>query len=238
MLRAPEKITLSHLERVAIVYLRQSSPRQVRENFRSTERQYALAEEAARLGWAAERIMVVDGDLGVSGRFSDTRARKGYAELVARVCLGEVGAIFGLEVSRLARSNAETQRLLEFCALTDTLVVVTDGVYDLQNFNDRLLLGLKSQMSEAELHLITSRLQGAKRAAAERGELRFPLPVGYVHDERDDHRPRRGGPGRDPGSVPGVRADRLGLRCGRRFQGPAVSEARLWRGVGGRGAVG
>jgi hypothetical protein len=99
------------------------------------------------------------------------------------VCLGEVGAIFGLEVSRLARSNAETQRLLEFCALTDTLVVDTDGVYDLKDFNDRLLLGLKSQMSEAELHMITSRLQGAKRAAAERGELRFPLPVGYVHDE-------------------------------------------------------
>jgi DNA invertase Pin-like site-specific DNA recombinase len=125
----------------------------------------------------------VDGDLGISGRFSDTQARKGYARLVARVCLGEVGAIFGLEVSRLARSNAETQRLLEFCALTDTLVVDTDGVYDLQNFNDRLLLGLKSQMSEAELHMITSRLQGAKRAAAERGELRFPLPVGYLHED-------------------------------------------------------
>jgi DNA invertase Pin-like site-specific DNA recombinase len=183
MLRAGEKITSSHLERVAIVYLRQSSPRQVRENFRSTERQYALAEEAARLGWEAERIVVVDGDLGISGRFSDTHVRKGYAQLVSRVCLGEVGAILGLEVSRLARSNAETQRLLEFCALTDTLVIDTDGVYDLKDFNDRLLLGLKGQMSEAELHIITSRLQGAKRAAAERGELRFPLPVGYVYDE-------------------------------------------------------
>ena len=172
MVSAAAKITASHLQRVAVVYLRQSSPRQVRENFRSTERQYALAEEAARLGWEAERIAVVDGDLGISGRFSDTQARKGYAQLVSRVCLGEVGAIFGLEVSRLARSNAETQRLLEFCALTDTLVIDTDGVYDLQNFNDRLLLGLKSQMSEAELHMITSRLQGAKRAAAERGELR------------------------------------------------------------------
>jgi DNA invertase Pin-like site-specific DNA recombinase len=180
---AAAKITGSHLQRVAVVYLRQSSPKQVRENFRSTERQYALAEEAARLGWEAERIAVVDGDLGISGRFSDTQARKGYAQLVSRVCLGEVGAIFGLEVSRLARSNAETQRLLEFCALTDTLVIDTDGVYDLQNFNDRLLLGLKSQMSEAELHMITSRLQGAKRAAAERGELRFPLPVGYVHHD-------------------------------------------------------
>ena len=182
-MRASEKITPWHLERLAVVYLRQSSARQVRENFRSTERQYALAEEAARLGWESERIVVVDGDLGISGRFSDTRVRKGYAQLVSRVCLGEVGAIFGLEVSRLARSNAETQRLLEFCALTDTLVVDTDGVYDLKDFNDRLLLGLKGQMSEAELHIITSRLQGAKRAAAERGELRFPLPVGYVHDD-------------------------------------------------------
>jgi DNA invertase Pin-like site-specific DNA recombinase len=178
-----EKIASSHLERLAIVYLRQSSPRQVRENFRSTERQYALAEEAVRLGWESERVVVVDGDLGISGRFSDTQAREGYKELVARVCLGEVGAIFGLEIARLARSNAELQRLLEFCGLTDTLVVDADGIYDLQDFNDRLLLGLKAQMSEAELHIITSRLQGAKRAAAERGELRFPLPVGYVYDD-------------------------------------------------------
>ncbi|MFL5864762.1 MAG: recombinase family protein [Solirubrobacteraceae bacterium] len=183
MAGAREKIKGQHLERLAIVYLRQSSPRQVRENFRSTERQYALADEAARLGWEPERVVVLDGDLGISGRFSDTQARQGYKRLVARVCLGEVGAILGLEVSRLARSNAETQRLLEFCALTDTLVIDSDGIYDLKDFNDRLLLGLKSQMSEAELHMITSRLQGAKRAAAERGELRFPLPVGYVHDE-------------------------------------------------------
>ena len=125
--------------------------------------------------------MVVDGDLGVSGR--DTHARKSYKELVAKVCLGEVGAIFGLEVSRLARNNADLLRLLEFCALTDTLVLDTDGIYDLQDFNDRLLLGLKAQMSEAELHVMAGRLQGAKRAAAERGELRFGLPVGYVYDE-------------------------------------------------------
>jgi DNA invertase Pin-like site-specific DNA recombinase len=183
MVSSREKIAGSHLERLAIVYLRQSSPRQVRENFRSTERQYALAEEAVRLGWESERVVVVDGDLGISGRFSDTQAREGYKELVARVCLGEVGAIFGLEIARLARSSAELQRLLEFCGLTDTVVVDTDGIYDLQDFNDRLLLGLKAQMSEAELHIITSRLQGAKRAAAERGELRFPLPVGYVYDD-------------------------------------------------------
>ncbi|MGA2015143.1 MAG: recombinase family protein, partial [Solirubrobacteraceae bacterium] len=183
-MRAERKINDAHLERLAMVYLRQSSPAQVRFNVRSTERQYALADEAAKLGWEASRIVVIDGDLGISGR--DTHAREGYKELVGRVCLGEVGAIFGLEISRLARSNADLQRLLEFCGLTDTLVVDTDGVYDLHDFNDRLLLGLKAQMSEAELHLITSRLQGAKRAAAERGELRFPLPVGYVHDE-DGH---------------------------------------------------
>jgi len=152
MIGAQRKITSSHLQRLAVVYLRQSTPAQVRLNVRSTERQYAIAGEAARLGWESERIVVVDGDLGVSGR--DTHARESYKELVARVCLGEVGAIFGLEVSRLARNNADLLRLLEFCALTDTLVLDTDGIYDLQDFNDRLLLGLKAQMSEAELHVM------------------------------------------------------------------------------------
>jgi DNA invertase Pin-like site-specific DNA recombinase len=181
MVSAQQKIEGSHLERLAIVYLRQSSPKQVRENFRSTERQYALADDAATLGWERERIVVVDGDLGVSGR--DAHPRESYKQLVARVCLGEVGAIFGLEVARLGRSNAEHHRLLEFCALTDTLIVDTDGIYDLQDFNDRMILGLKAQWSEAELHIMASRLQGAKRAAAERGELRFPLAVGYLYDQ-------------------------------------------------------
>jgi DNA invertase Pin-like site-specific DNA recombinase len=144
VVRTTAKITGSHLERLAVVYLRQSSPRQVRENFRSTERQYALAEEAARLGWESERIVVVDGDLGISGRFSDAQARKGYAQLVARVCLGEVGAVFGLEVSRLARSNADLARLLELARLTGTLVIDNDGVYELSDINDRLLLGLSA----------------------------------------------------------------------------------------------
>jgi DNA invertase Pin-like site-specific DNA recombinase len=186
MVNAQQKIASSHLERLALVYLRQSSPRQVRENFRSTERQYALSQEAARLGWEPERVLTVDGDLGVSGRFSDAQARGGFKELVARVCLGEVGAIFGLEVSRLARSSAETQRLLEYCGLTDTLVIDSDGIYDLRDFNDQLILGVKGQLSQAELHLMASRLQGAKRHAAERGELRCPLPVGYLYDE-DGH---------------------------------------------------
>jgi DNA invertase Pin-like site-specific DNA recombinase len=182
MTGSQQKITSSHLERLAAIYLRQSSPRQLRENFRSTERQYGLSEEAARLGWTPEQVVTIDGDLGVSGRFSDSQARGGFKELVARVCLGEVGAVFGLEVSRLARSSAETQRLLEYCGLTDTLVIDTDGIYDLRDFNDQLVLGVKGQLAQAELHMMGVRLQGAKRHAAERGELRFPLPVGLVYD--------------------------------------------------------
>lgn len=178
---AAGKITAAHLERLAVVYVRQSSIAQVREHTESTARQYALAQEAARLGWSAARISVIDADLGVSGRTA--AARSGFKELVGRVCVGEVGAILGLEVSRLARSSADLQRLLELCALTDTLIIDSDGIYDLGSFNDRLLLGLKGTMSEAELHLLAGRLQGAKLAAAQRGELRFPLPVGYVYDD-------------------------------------------------------
>jgi excisionase family DNA binding protein len=181
MVGARQKVTSAHLRRLAVIYVRQSSLAQVRFNVQSTERQYALADEAANLGWERERIVVVDCDLGLSGR--DARGRAGFKELVGRVCCGEVGAIFGLEVSRLARSSADLQRLLELSALTDTLIVDADGIYDLHDFNDRLLLGLKGTMSEAELHILAGRLQGAKRAAAERGELRFPLPVGYVRDD-------------------------------------------------------
>src|ERR1700758_4148174 len=178
---AAGNITAAHLERSALVYVRQSTIAQVREHTESTARQYALVQEAARLGWSAERIAVIDADLGVSGRTAS--ARSGFKELVGRVCVGEVGAILGLEVSRLARSSADLQRLLELCALTDTLIIDSDGIYDLGCFNDRLLLGLKGTMSEAELHLLAGRLQGAKLAAAQRGELRFPLPVGYVYDD-------------------------------------------------------
>src|SRR5215210_5521811 len=155
---------------------------QVRDNTESTARQYGLVEEAVRLGWARSAVEVIDADLGLSGRSAEHRS--GYKDLVGRVCLGEVGAIFGLEVSRLARSSADLSRLLELARLTDTLVVDADGIYDLANFNDRLLLGLKGTMSEAELHLLAGRLQGAKRAAAARGELRTPLPVGYLHDDQ------------------------------------------------------
>jgi len=156
MIGAQQKITSAHRERLALIYLRQSSPRQVRENFRSTERQYALSGEAVKLGWQPEQVVVIDQDLGLSGRFSDSQARGAFKELVARVCLGEVGAIFGLEVSRLARSSAETQRLLEYCGLTDTLVLDTDGIYDLRDFNDRLLLGLSVPHFRASLTSSTS----------------------------------------------------------------------------------
>lgn len=181
MLRGETRITTSHLRRVAMIYVRQSTLAQVRAHTESTARQYGLAEEAARMGWAASDIEVIDADLGISGRSADNRI--GFRELVARVCLGEVGAIFGLEVSRLARSSADLSKLLELARLTETLVVDTDGVYDLADFNDRILLGLKGQMSEAELHFLAGRLQGAKRAAAARGELHVPLPVGYIYDE-------------------------------------------------------
>src|SRR6266545_680564 len=147
MMRGEQKVTASHRQRVAIVYIRQSTLMQVREHTESTARQYGLAQEAARLGWPAADIEVIDADLGLSGR--SITHRDGFKHLVARVCLGEVGAVFGLEVSRLARSNADLSRLLELARLTDTLVIDADGVYDLADINDRLLLGLKSQMSEA-----------------------------------------------------------------------------------------
>jgi DNA invertase Pin-like site-specific DNA recombinase len=181
VIRGEAKITPSHLDRAAAIYLRQSTLMQVREHGESTARQYGLAGEAARLGWAPACIEVIDCDLGLSGRTA-TR-REGFRDLLGRVCAGEVGAIFGLEISRLARSSADLSRLLEIARITDTLVIDADGIYDLADINDRLLLGLKGQMSEAELHLLHTRLDGARVAAAVRGELRLPLPAGLVHDD-------------------------------------------------------
>ena len=175
-----QKITSSHRERLAVVYLRQSSMAQVREHTESTTRQYGLAGEATRLGWAPGDVQVIDTDLGISGRFGV--AREGFRDLVSLVCRGEAGAIFGIEISRLARSNADVGRLIEFARITDTLLIDSDGVYDPADVNDRMLLGLKGTMGEVELHVMAGRLQAAKRAAAARGELRTPLPVGYVHD--------------------------------------------------------
>jgi len=175
------KVQTIHLDREAYVYIRQSTLQQVRENVQSTERQYGLVERAVELGWPRERVEVVDEDLGCSG--AQAAGRSGFQRLVARLSMGEVGAVFGLEVSRLARSSADWHRLLELCGLFETLIVDEDGIYDLGDFNDRLVLGLKGTMSEAELHYLHSRLVEGKRAKAKKGELRTPLPVGYVHDE-------------------------------------------------------
>jgi DNA invertase Pin-like site-specific DNA recombinase len=178
------KITSSHRDRAALVYLRQSSMAQVREHTESTRSQYALADKAAALGWARPDIEVIDTDLGVSGKWGV--AREGFTELVTRVCGGDVGAIFGIEITRLARSNADVARLAEFARITGTLLIDPDGVYDPADVNDRVLLGFKGTMGEMELHVMAQRLHANKRAAAERGELRTPLPVGLVHDEAGD----------------------------------------------------
>ena len=177
------KITARHLSRQAIVYLRQSSAAQVEHNRESTERQYALAGKARELGWPDERILVIDEDLGLSG--SGVVARSGFARLTAEVALARVGLVLGLEVSRLARNNADWHRLIDLAGLTDTLIGDADGIYHPALFNDRLLLGLKGTMSEAELHVLRARLNGGIRNKAARGELRRGLPVGFVWGEAD-----------------------------------------------------
>ena len=177
------KITPSHLARQAIVYLRQSSPNQVEHNRESTERQYALAARARELGWPEERIIVIDEDLGLSG--SGAVVRSGFARLTAEVAMARVGLVLGLEVSRLARNNADWHRLIDLAGLTDTLIGDGDGIYHPAAFNDRLLLGLKGTMSEAELHILRARLNGGIRNKAQRGELRRGLPVGFVWGEAD-----------------------------------------------------
>jgi DNA invertase Pin-like site-specific DNA recombinase len=173
------KISATHLARQAYLYVRQSTLRQVLENTESTKRQYALRERAVALGWKPEQVVVIDSDLGQSGADAD---RAGFQRLVAAVGMGEVGVVLGLEVSRLARSSSDWHRLLEICALADTLIVDEDGLYDPSHFNDRLLLGMKGTMSEAELHVLRARLIGGQLAKARRGELEVPLPVGIVYD--------------------------------------------------------
>src|SRR5215468_1902449 len=177
------KITPSHLSRQAIVYLRQSSAAQVEHNRESTERQYALASKACELGWPKDRVVIIDEDLGLSG--SGLVARSGFAHLTAEVALARVGLVLGLEVSRLARNNADWHRLIDLAGLTDTLIGDTDGIYHPALFNDRLLLGLKGTMSEAELYVLRARLNGGIRNKAARGELRRGLPVGFVYGEED-----------------------------------------------------
>jgi len=178
------KITSSHRERTALVYPRQSSMAQLREHTESTRSQYALADTAAALGWPRGDIEVIDTDLGISGKWGVPR--EGFTELVTRMCRGDVGAIFAIEITRLARSNADVARLAEFARITGTLLIDPDGVYDPADVNDRVLLGFKGTLGEMELHVMAQRLHANKRAAAERGELRTPLPVGLVHDDAGD----------------------------------------------------
>ena len=177
------KVKLTHTRRAAFVYIRQSSPQQVENNRESTARQYALVEKACELGWARDQVTVVDEDLGLSG--SGTVKRSGFARMTAEVALGHVGIVLGLEVSRLARNNADWYRLLDLCGMTDTLIGDSDGIYHPAAFNDRLILGLKGTMSEAELHILRARLEGGIRNKAARGELRRGLPVGFVWGEGD-----------------------------------------------------
>jgi DNA invertase Pin-like site-specific DNA recombinase len=172
------RVAPHHLSRDAYLYIRQSTLRQVNENAESTRRQYALRERAIALGWPAQQIHIIDQDLGMSGAHSV--ARDGFQELVAAVGLRKVGIVLGLEVSRLARNSVDWQQLLQLCAYTDTLILDEEGIYDPANFNDRLLLGLKGTMSEAELHLLRSRLRGGILNKARRGELALRLPVGLV----------------------------------------------------------
>jgi DNA invertase Pin-like site-specific DNA recombinase len=180
---AQQKVTANHLQRNAYLYIRQSTLRQVVENTESTQRQYALKQQALRLGWSIERVIVIDSDLGQSG--ASAVDREGFQRLVTEVSLGHAGIVLGLEVSRLARNSTDWHRLLEICALTDTLILDEDGVYDPRHFNDRLLLGLKGTISEAELHVLRARLLGGIESKARRGELRKPLPVGLDYDAQN-----------------------------------------------------
>ena len=175
------RITSLHLQRRAMVYIRQSTPSQVENHRESTRRQYALAERARDLGWHADQVAVIDEDLGLSGACAD--GRSGFAHMTSEVALGGVGILLGLEVSRLARNNTDWYKLLDLCGYTDTLIGDADGIYDPKLFNDRLLLGLKGTFSEAELHILRARLDGGIRNKAARGELYRGQPIGFVRGD-------------------------------------------------------
>src|SRR5271170_1059007 len=177
---AASKVTAAHLSRPALLYVRQSSLKQVLHNTESALRQYDLRGKAISLGWDASQITVIDIDQGQSG--ASAADREGFQHLVAEVSLGRAGIVLGLECSRLARNNADWHQLLEICAMTGTLICDEDGLYDPRNFNDRLVLGMKGQISEAELHFLRARLRGGQISKARRGELIMALPVGLVYD--------------------------------------------------------
>lgn len=180
------KIQNHHISKPAYVYLRQSTMGQVRFNQESTERQYRLQNKALQMGWPQSAIKILDGDLGISG--TQANNRKDFKTLVADVSMGEVGAVFVLEASRLSRTCSDWHKLLELCALTDTLIIDEDGCYSPTDFNDQLLLGLKGTMSQAELHFIRARLEGGKINKARKGELMLHLPVGFCYDEEGQTR--------------------------------------------------
>jgi len=237
------KIADHHRQKPAYVYVRQSTLGQVRHHPESTERQYALREKALDLGWSPAQVRVLDGDLGVSG--AQMAGREDFKSLVADVSMGQVGAVFALEASRLARSNLDWHRLLEICALTETLVIDEDGCYDPSDFNDGLLLGLKGTIAQAELHFLRARLQGGKLNKAKKGELRFPLPVGLCYNEEgrivlDPDEEVRGAVQlvlrlfRETGSAYGVvhRFGQQGLRFPKRAYGGAWDGKLLWGRLG------
>lgn len=181
MIRNDVKITVLHLSRNAYIYIRQSTEHQVRENIESQQRQYELFDLALQYQWKEESIIIIDDDQGTSA--STSGQRDGFAKLAANVALGKAGIIFGLDVSRLARNNRDWYQLLDLCSLTNTLIGDFDGIYDPSSFNDRLLLGLKGTISEAEVHVLKGRMLEGLYHKAQKGELRFRLPVGYQHDE-------------------------------------------------------
>jgi len=180
---AHQKVTASHLKRQAYCYVRQSTLKQVFENTESTKRQYALRERAIALGWPVVQIVTIDSDLGETA--TSVADRQGFQKLMTEVSLGRVGLVMGLEVSRLARNNADWARLLEICAITDTLILDEEGIYNPTDFNDRLLLNMKGTFSEVELHMLRSRLRGGILSKARRGELKTRLPTGFVYDHND-----------------------------------------------------
>ena len=211
---AASKVTAAHLSRTALLYVRQSSLKQVIHNTESAVRQYDLRGKAIALGWAADQITVTDTGQGQSG--ASAADREGFQHLVAEVPLGRAGIVLGPECSRLARNSADWHQLLELCGMTGTLICDEDGLYDPRNFNDRLLLGLKGALSEAELHLIRARLRGGILSKARRGELVMPLPSrAHLRRRRARHpRPRHRHPGRAPAPARHVRGRRVGHRRG------------------------
>ena len=177
----PERMTPDHHARLAYVYIRQSTTQQVLQHTESQRRQRGLVQRAVDLGWPKEQVVLVDEDLGRSA--ARTQQRTGFENMLGEVALGKVGLILSLEVSRISRGNSSWYHLPDICAVTDTLIGDGDGIYDPRSHNDRLLLGLKGTMSEAELHIMKQRLVEAVRAKAQRGEFRFVLPPGYFWDE-------------------------------------------------------